>query len=157
MLLSFAEIAGSEQSDKVTPSKFKSWEPHDYAGLYQRHLGARRATPTRLLEIGLGCLMPQGAGRSIPIWRRFLPCASVSILDYAAECAEPFRPQLEGLFLGDQSNAAVLDAAVLAGAPYDVIIDDGSHNSVHQIKSFAHLFPHVAGRRLHHRRPALRV
>ena len=142
--LTFSDIAREERSDKVNPSAFKAWQPHDYAGLYERHLGPRRTQVTRLLEIGLGCRMPEGAGRSIPLWRRFLPCASVSILEFEVDCAERFRPQLEGLFVGDQSDAAVLDAARRASAPYDVIVDDGSHNSVHQIKSFTHLFPHMA-------------
>ena len=82
MALDFAAIASSEVSDKVTPSLFTAWPPHDFAGLYQRHLGARRAAPLRLLEIGLGCLMPEGPGRSIPIWRRFLPCARVSVIEF---------------------------------------------------------------------------
>jgi hypothetical protein len=143
MALDFAAIASSELSDKVTPSLFTAWPPHDFAGMYQRHLGARRAAPLRLLEIGLGCHMPAGPGRSIPIWRRFLPCARVSIIEFEGACAEPYRGELEGLFIGDQSSAAVLDAA-LANAPYDVVIDDGSHNSAHQISSLMHLFPRLA-------------
>lgn len=142
MSSSFVSIGMSLNSDKVQSPTFKFWKPHNYDGIYSLYLSPFRATPVRMLEIGLGCGMPNGPGRSIPLWRRFLPCAELHMIEFREECAEKFRGELEGLYLGDQSDEKVMNKA-LEGGPYDIVTDDASHNVNHQVASLVHIFPQV--------------
>jgi hypothetical protein len=50
--------------------------------------------PLRILEIGLGCGMPQewgGTGNSLKLWRALFPRAAVTFIEYRADCAKEFR------------------------------------------------------------------
>ena len=144
-VLDFNAVVATEVSDKAANPHFTHWTPHNFGDTYERYLSRFRARPLTMLEIGLGCKMPAGPGRSIPLWRRYVPCARLHVLEFDGDCAEPFRAALEGLYIGDQSSAAVLDAALHGpGVPYDVVVDDGSHMSPHQIASFSRLFPALA-------------
>ena len=139
---SFLEIGIALNSDKVPSPGFSWWIPHKYHGIYSLYLTPLRTTPMRLLEIGLGCGMPNGAGKSIPLWRSFLPCTELKMLEFDGKCAEGFRDQLEGLYIGDQGSVSKLQEA-LQGGPYDIVMDDGSHNVNHQIVSLRELFPRM--------------
>ena len=60
------------------------------------------------LEIGLGCGMGYGPGKSIPVWKEFMPNANISILEYNEACARPFENQVKNLFVGDQSDLSLM-------------------------------------------------
>lgn len=77
--------------------------------------------------------MNYGPGKSVLVWREFLPKARISILEFDAKCAESFRDKVEQLFTGDQSDFAKLAQVGKAG-PYDVIIDDGGHTNKQQVR-----------------------
>lgn len=128
----FKRLANKHKTDKSTS--------HEYQNMYGTLLGPMRDQNVSLLEIGLGCTMAYGPGKSIPLWREFLPNVKLSILEYEGECAEEFRTQLEQLFIGDQSDFDVLKE-VANGGPYDVIVDDGGHQVIHQINSLIGLWP----------------
>jgi hypothetical protein len=107
-------------------------------------------TPLRILEIGLGCGMPQewgGTGNSLKLWRALFPRAAVSFIEYHANCAKEFQADIEAtggrLFTGSQADPKVLGAVVgwasrIGG--FDLIIDDGGHDPVHQRQSLEGLF-----------------
>ncbi len=42
--------------------------------------------------------------------------------------------------IGSQSDASFLKQVIDEFGPFDIIIDDGSHHTAHQIQSFNHLF-----------------
>lgn len=131
----FRETGNKFQLDKIYN--------HHYEYLYGIHLGPLRDEPINLLEIGLGCVvMATGPGKSLLLWNEYFPKASVSILEYDRECAEPFRSQVKNLYIGDQSDFNVLEE-VGTGGPYDVIIDDGGHTRRQQINSLIGLWPYV--------------
>eukprot|EP01062_Namystynia_karyoxenos_P081764 TRINITY_DN9051_c0_g3_i1.p1 TRINITY_DN9051_c0_g3~~TRINITY_DN9051_c0_g3_i1.p1 ORF type:complete len:563 (+),score=164.07 TRINITY_DN9051_c0_g3_i1:130-1689(+) len=140
---------------------------HHYDWTYERILGPRRQEPLRVLEIGLGCqggkgnLGPAiwnlngGPGSSVRLWGRYLPRARYVGLEYDADCVANLSsaPALRAagppggsvqLVAGDQSSLADLRrAAALVGGRFDVVIDDGSHFSLHQQATWEHVFPEL--------------
>ena len=120
-------------SDKEMPGH------HQYGRTYHalfRHLKYRR---TRLLEIGIGGYDFHIGGHSLLAWQAFFPFGTIVACDI-----QP-KPMLAGrrrhIYRTDQSSAT--DLAVLAEreGPFDIVIDDGSHLSAHQIFTFHELFP----------------
>ena len=130
----FKEVALRSGSDKVTT--------HHYEFLYGQYLGPLRNSEINFLEIGLGCNMNYGPGKSIILWKEFLPKATISVLEFNANCAQKFASQVKNLFTGDQSNFDVLNNIGNYG-PYDVIIDDGGHSRKQQVNSLIGLWPFV--------------
>ena len=141
---SFAEIATQYDGGKVTT--------HQYHFAYEKYTRALRCTPgTSVAEIGLGCLPGATAGASVSVWLEHFPLAKVYLFEYDEKCAKAFLetdpyhagPALQErvrLYLGDQSLESDL-AQFQEGAPYDVIVDDGGHSMLQQIKSLCYLFP----------------
>ena len=115
---------------------------HHYEHAYGQFLGPLRNKNLKFLEIGLGCDMKYGPGRSIVLWKEYLPKASISILEFDAECAQRYVSQVNKMFYGDQSNFQVLTEVGKFG-PYDVIVDDGGHTRNQQINSLIGLWPFV--------------
>ena len=92
----FRQIALKHGTDKVTT--------HHYEYVYGQLIGPIRYENLNFLEIGIGCGMPYGPGKSIPVWNEFMPNANISILEFNEACAKPFQHQVKNLFVGDQSN-----------------------------------------------------
>ena len=105
---------------------------HAYGAAYAEAFGRFRYRRIKLLEIGLL------SGASLLAWRCYFPFATTVGADI-----EP-KPQFAGrrtrVYTADQSDAADLDRIVEAEGGFDIIIDDGSHLSAHQIFTFRHLF-----------------
>ena len=113
-----------------------------YLPVYDRHLAAFRTSPVRFLEIGVA------NGGSFSVWRRFFgPEARLHGLDISRS-EEAIRRLAEVdavLHIGDQTHVGLLSSIVdEVGGALDVVIDDGSHVSSHQIASFEALYPRLA-------------
>lgn len=128
----FYNISMKYGTDKVTS--------HSYQHLYGIYLGPKRSNSLVILEIGLGCDMPYGPGRSLNLWREYLPASKIHILEYNAPCATRFINQTDRLYTGDQSDFELL-SQIATGNKYDVIIDDGGHTRKQQIHSLIGLWP----------------
>ena len=134
---------------------------HQYHEMYQRYLAPfirercsqLDADPTprvRFLEIGLGCGMEAVRGKpggGVAIWRTIFPppfVLELYVFEFAASCAQKWELANPGLvtkvLTGDQSNVTDLDRAYAeaGSAPFDFIVDDGSHVSDHQITTLLH-------------------
>ena len=138
--------ASNNETDKVTL--------HHYQHAYQAHIAPRRCAMESFLEIGLGCAMSYGGGKSVRLWLNYLPRARVSVMEYFQGCATDFaqtnplhipQHQLQRLrvFWGDQSVPAHLLAVAAASGPYDAIVDDGGHTMKQQLVTLATLLPLV--------------
>jgi hypothetical protein len=108
-----------------------------YFAIYQTVFGPRRADCLRILEIGvLG-------GSSLRLWKRYFthPETVIVGVDILPECIEFDAPN-DGIRvrIGSQADAEFLKRVVGEFGPFDLIIDDGSHQSSHMIASFNHLF-----------------
>jgi hypothetical protein len=93
-----------------------------------------------MLEIGLGCNMGYGAGRSLLTWQEFLPKVKLDVLEFDEECAKKFIGKTNHVYIGDQSDFKLL-GQIVAENKYDVIVDDGGHSRKQQIHSLLGLWP----------------
>lgn len=110
---------------------------HEYTPVYWDLMGGVKEAVTRVLEIGIN------AGSSLRMWAEFFPNAQICGLDCRPEtmvnegnivsalCDQGSPPSL-------MTAMSVLQADV---NPFDLIIDDGSHELGHQIVSMQALLP----------------
>lgn len=101
---------------------------HNYMPFYESHLPEK---PKKLLEIGVF------KGASIRMWREWFPDTEIHGLDLFDY--DPI-PDIEGVVWhkGNQCDYVLLDS--LRHEDFDVIIDDGSHNSRDQMMTFFGLY-----------------
>jgi hypothetical protein len=131
LVKAFYDIAIKHSTDKVTA--------HAYQLLYGLYLSPIRYKNIRMLEIGLGCYMGYGPGKSIIVWKEYFSNVTIDILEYDKICGEPFRKDVNQLFLGDQSDLEFL-ASIRIDNSYDLIVDDGGHSRKQQIHSLIGLW-----------------
>lgn len=108
-----------------------------YFETYQAIFGPHRPKALRILEIGIY----QGA--SLRLWRRYFdnPETVIVGIDIDPACARFDSPHEKvHVRIGDQADAVFLATVTREFGPFDIIIDDGSHQSSHLIQSFNHLF-----------------
>ena len=110
----------------------KSSLRHGYTRWYERELGHLRAAPVSLLEVGVL------DGASLRAWREYFPAGRVHGVDVDEACR-----QIPGVFIGDQADPAFLRAVAAQAAPFDIVVDDGSHAGGDQLASFLALWPDV--------------
>jgi hypothetical protein len=109
---------------------------HSYGATYARLFRGLRYKRLKILEIGIL------AGESLLSWRAFFPRAVTIGMDI--EEKQHFAiGQKTRCYQGDQSSTADLDRIATAEGPFDIVLDDGSHLSRHQIFTFLRLFPHI--------------
>ena len=123
-----------------------SKDGHMYQYLYGKYLFPARHRPVKLLEIGLGCDMAYGPGKSMELWMEIMPKATYYSLEFDSACAEKFRSTLgDRLFVGDQSDISFLQK-VKSGIPtlLDIIIDDASHIAPHARVTFREMWSKLA-------------
>lgn len=133
--MSLEELAAKYGTDKLN---------HGYIPFYEKHLPKE---PKRILEIGVK------EGRSLAMWAEYFPDAEIHGLDLFTNTTEEevncyLGEQIEKLPLefaasihlhqGNQCDYLLLEQ--LRKLDFDVIIDDGSHNSRDQLMTFFGLF-----------------
>jgi hypothetical protein len=154
----FLETAYRHGTDKVTS--------HNYYILYQIYLAPLRCrSDLRFLEIGLGCGMFTGEGRSLTLWMDYFPHAAVIVeVEYNGECMGKFAQRWQNepapwakttptswaealkrvrFEQGDQTSMESMNRIGDAHGPFDVVIDDGGHTMKQQIMSIALLWKYV--------------
>ncbi|GAA5051649.1 class I SAM-dependent methyltransferase [Nocardia callitridis] len=114
---------------------------HWYTGHYEREFAPYRDEPVRILEIGIGGFDGDLGGGSLRMWKRYFHRAQVFGIDLFDKSAldEPRQTAL----VCDQSDPAALAALAQEHGPFDIVIDDGSHENEHVRISFDALFPYV--------------
>jgi 23S rRNA U2552 (ribose-2'-O)-methylase RlmE/FtsJ len=105
---------------------------------FELHPLVARGQPLRLLEIGV-----QNGG-SLQIWHNYLPEGSrIYGLDIDERCRRlDFPPQVKVL-IGDAGDPATLNE-LLGDEVFDIIIDDGSHQSRDVVAAVEALLPRLA-------------
>ncbi|TPX17931.1 uncharacterized protein E0L32_011994 [Thyridium curvatum] len=132
---SFREVALQHGTDKVTT--------HQYWFMYEKYLEPLREKKLKMLEIGLGCNMGYGPGKSYYTWLEFFPNVDLYYIEYDAACAEKWKDKTSGatIFTGDQADRTFLRRFVQeSGGDFDVIIDDGGHSMDQQRNSLEELW-----------------
>lgn len=108
---------------------------HRYCDFYEEHLPGRDFTGT-LLEIGIM------DGASLGMWREYWPRATIIGVDNVQRRL-PARLHGVTTVLADATESADADKLAALG-PFDVILDDASHLTGDQQKTFDLLWEHVA-------------
>lgn len=110
-----------------------------YLHQYERIFAPWRDKPVRLLEIGI-----QNGG-SLEIWARYFPDARILVgcdIDPLCERLTYDDPRIS-VVVGDASSGDT-EARIGAISPqWDLVIEDGSHQSRHIVDAFARFFPRV--------------
>lgn len=136
------DLANALGSDKGT----EHGSAHGYTVVYELLLRAYRSQPINLLELGL-CVEKSRRGGSdrhvrrlpsVEMWKAYFPLATVygfDICDFARFEDGRFR-----FVRGDAGRAEDVSRLSALGVAFDVIIDDASHASYHQLLAFSLLF-----------------
>ena len=111
---------------------------HLYGWTYQELFRPLKYRRIKLLEIGVGGTEDDVGGRSLLAWQAFFPFATIIGVDYLPRDA--VATWHTRFHRADQGSADDLAALCAKEGPFDVIIDDGSHLSFHQLFTFHHLF-----------------
>lgn len=132
------DMYGSDKGTRVAylPNDERA---HNYGPFYERMFAPLRYEPIRLLEIGLNAVNNANIP-SLLAWRDWFPRGSIVGFD-----CHDFRQHTQeriAIAVGNQANPEHL-ARLAAEGPYDIIIDDGSHNPTYQRISFEALFGSV--------------
>ena len=102
--------------------------------LYEKYFTGLKDLEINILEIGVE------NGDSLRIWREFFTNANICGIDILKK---DFKINDVDIQQGDQSDQVFLKTIVDKYKNFDIIIDDGSHQSKHIIKSFNYLFTHL--------------
>ncbi|KAL3423527.1 hard-surface induced protein [Phlyctema vagabunda] len=135
---SFYDVASREGTDKVTS--------HHYQYMYESRLSPMRDQRIKFLEIGLGCSMGYGPGKSYYTWLEYFPNVDLYYIEYNAKCAAEWANKTTGatIYTGDQADPTFLaDVVRRSGGNFDVIVDDGGHTMAQQKTSLEHLWDSV--------------
>jgi hypothetical protein len=112
---------------------------HGYTKWYDRHFNHLRNEKLKILEIGVF------RGASLLLWKEAFPKSKVYGIDKNTAI---WKELLHGkkdikVFVGQQQDKKFLKEQVIPNAPFDIIIDDGSHWPKQQLATFEALWPHI--------------
>lgn len=109
---------------------------HHYFDIYERYFGRYRDRPIRMLEIGVF------RGGSLRMWKEYFhPDSTIVGVDIDESCAaHEIADRDVYVRIGSQADPNFLAAVNGEFGPFDIILDDGSHKTHHQIISFGALF-----------------
>lgn len=109
---------------------------HHYFDIYEKHFARFRDRPIRMLEIGVF------RGGSLRMWKQYFhPESTIVGIDIDKSCAaHEIADQKVFVRIGSQADPNFLASVNDEFGPFDIILDDGSHKTHHQIVSFGALF-----------------
>ena len=109
---------------------------HHYFDIYTRYFERYRERPITMLEIGVF------RGGSLRMWKQYFhPDSTIVGIDVDQSCqAHEIADRNVFVRIGSQADPAFLDKVNAEFGPFDIILDDGSHKTHHQIISFGALF-----------------
>ncbi len=120
------QIAIEENTDKNSLH-------HGYTQYYSMFFNKYRYDEINILEIGIW------TGDSLRMWERFFGIGKIFGVDI--EDKSQYNTERTKTFIADQGESAQLINVMNQIPPIDIIVEDGSHQSSHQILTFATLFP----------------
>ena len=123
------EILKHSGSDKATG--------HSYDLVYGPLFEKIRRFTHSVLEIGVY------RGASLRAWHEIFPAATIVGLDPSPQKDMQIPKERAVCLRVDATNKAAIAPAVAKYGPFDVIVDDGSHDPKHQKASLSLLLPHV--------------
>ena len=107
---------------------------HEYTEVYDIYLDPIKDEKMNFLEIGVF------QGESLKLWEAYLKNSTIIGLDIETDCAK-YAGDRRKVYIGSQTDEMILWKIQKENNPLSVIMDDGSHNWDHQIKTFRAAFP----------------
>ena len=111
----------------------KSSMHHNYTKLYQLYFENLRQEKLKILEIGVD------KGYSLKTWLEYFPNALITGIDIID--LKHFEEDRVHIEQGDQKDVNFLKKTSDKYGPFDIVIDDGSHDNYDMKASFDCLFP----------------
>jgi hypothetical protein len=111
----------------------KASNGHNYLSYYEMFFRDYKDKDINLLEIGIW------EGSSLKMWAEYFKNGIITGFDIDEK--EQYRTERINTFKGDQFNTLDLENVSKKHGEFSIIVDDGSHECHHQIKSFYTLFP----------------
>ena len=104
-----------------------------YLDIYNKYFINIRHKVKKFVEIGIrdGC--------SLKMWKEYFPNATIYGIDIDPRCKQ-FEEERIKCFIGDQNEEDFLLEIKNEIGKYDILLDDGSHITKHQIKTFNILY-----------------
>lgn len=106
-----------------------------YIDIYEQYFSKIKLKKLNILEIGID------KGPSLRVWSDYFVNSKIAAIDIVQSNLNLKNVKI---FCGDQSNEAFLFSVISEYGYFDIIIDDGSHQSKHVIKSFNYLFNYLS-------------
>lgn len=104
-----------------------------YLDIYERYFEKIRDKVKCFVEIGVL------NGASVEMWSRYFPNATIYGIDINPECKKYETDKIK-IIIGDQNNDNFLLELKNLLPDIDILLDDGSHITSHQIKTYNHLY-----------------
>lgn len=104
---------------------------HGYHYFYSDIIEKFRYENIKMVEIGYG------DGNSVTTWLEYFPNADITVMDISKQITYNERCRV---IKGDQSKESDLNRLISKVGKAKLIIDDGSHNPLHQFNTFETLF-----------------
>jgi len=130
--MNLQELGVKYGTDKST----HTYKGFTYLNFYQRYLSSIRLDVKVFVEIGVL------NGKSIKMWEEYFPNAIIYGIDINPNCKQ-YESERIKIFIGSQDDEEFLNGLKSEIGEIDVLLDDGSHITKHQIKTFDVLYNSV--------------
>ena len=126
------QIGNKHQTDKSR----HTYKNITYLDIYEKFFKHKREAVKNFVEIGVL------NGASLRTWKDYFPNANIFGIDINPECKNLEEDRIK-IFIGDQNDDDFLKTIKTEIPQIDILIDDGSHITKHQIKTFNYLFDNI--------------
>lgn len=108
-----------------------------YFDVYERHFSQYKGKDITIVEIGVS------QGGSLQMWRSYFgPKAKIWGIDIDPRC-KLLEEENTNIIIGSQEDENFLQSIYELTGPIDILIDDGGHTQIQQIKTFKILFDKI--------------
>lgn len=123
------QLGNKYKTDKST----HTFKTKTYCDIYDKYFINIRNNVKKFVEIGIK------SGCSLKMWKEYFPNATIYGIDIDPNCKKYEEERIE-CFIGDQNDEEFLLEIKEKIGEYDILLDDGSHITMHQIKTFNILY-----------------
>ncbi len=113
-----------------------SYKGKTYLDVYDRYFSPSRLNVKTFVEIGIL------NGSSLKMWSEYFPNATIYGIDIDPQCKKYETDRIK-IFIGSQSDVNFLNDIKQKIGEIDILVDDGSHITHHQIITFDQLFDSI--------------
>jgi hypothetical protein len=127
-MITLKSLGKKYKTDKVDGEH--TYKNLSYCDIYENYFSGIRDKVTKFVEIGIK------DGNSLRMWKEYFPNATIYGIDIDPRCKN-FEEERIICLIGDQNCETFLNEVKNIIGEYDILLDDGSHITSHQIKSYS--------------------